>query len=65
MKATILVTIDTGDDSDLLSICDEIREAVENHTNVEVSSVKPWHRDTLLPVAPLLQQPPPLQPPVA
>lgn len=46
MNATFLVDLDVGDDTDLLSIAEELADALESQGFI-VNTSRPWSRKTL------------------
>ena len=46
MNATFLIDLDVGDDTDLISIAEELADALESRGFIVVSS-RPWSRKTL------------------
>ena len=61
MKATFLVEIETGADTNFLQVAEDMKEELLL-AGFDVLSSKPWQRDALA-LTQLPQQPPPLQQP--
>jgi len=61
MKATFLVEIETGSDTDFLTIAADMKEDLLL-SGFDVTSCKPWQRDALQNALPT-QLPPEVQPP--
>jgi len=61
MTATFLVELDVEDDTDLVSIAQDLSDSINQHFDYDALSVKPWKRETLsAPVGVIPSAPPPL-----
>lgn len=59
MTATFLVELDVEDDTDLVSISQDLGDTINQHFDYDALSVKPWKRETLAAPAGVLQPPAP------
>ena len=49
MQAAFILTLDTGEDTDLVSIAEDVAEIVDGQQGLIVVSCKPWPHPVLLP----------------
>jgi hypothetical protein len=47
MTATFLVELDVEDDTDLVSIAQDLSDSINQHFDYDALSVKPWKREAL------------------
>lgn len=52
MQAAFILTLDTGDDTDLFGIADEVKEMIDGNAGLIVVECKPYPHPTLTPTAP-------------
>lgn len=53
MTSSFILTLDTGDDTDLLGIADDIKTLVDGQQGFRVTECKPFPHPTLYPPTPL------------
>ena len=59
MTLTLLVEIDSGDDTDAMGIALDLQELLDQQFPYETISVKPWQRASTTPINPLMVPPAP------
>jgi hypothetical protein len=60
MTATFLIELDVEDDTDLVSIAQDLSDSINQHFDYDALSVKPWKREALMAAVTVSPPAPPL-----